>query len=130
MRAARVPRLGSHFFLDRPAFLYAIAAACLGGLPARISVRMFWLMTFFDLPFFSGTASSYPVECAADQRVTAGRPLDCRKPGSFRCPNSLISHLVVLVDSLFFVEKVVSTTRHGCVDVIVERQSSLAGPIW
>ena len=69
MRAARVPRLGSHFFLDRPAFLYAIAAACLGGLPARISVRMFLLMVLFDLPFFSGIASSYPISSTQNDQL-------------------------------------------------------------
>lgn len=42
-----------------PAVRYAIATACLGGLPARISVLMLLCMTRLDLPRLSGISSSH-----------------------------------------------------------------------
>src|SRR5262245_24084911 len=58
MRTRLQVRLDDYFLplllFDFPAFDNAIATACFGGLPAAISVLMFSLTTFFDLPFFNG----------------------------------------------------------------------------
>lgn len=39
-----------------------MATACFCGLPLFINSLMFWLMTFFDFPFLSGTAVFLYVE--------------------------------------------------------------------
>ena len=60
MRAARVPRLGSHFFPLRfgfPASRMAIATACEGFFPALRSARMFAeipALVFAAFPRFNG----------------------------------------------------------------------------
>jgi hypothetical protein len=43
---------------DRRATLKAIATACFWGLPALISVRMFFEMVFCEEPFFRGMSCS------------------------------------------------------------------------
>src|SRR5574341_2029567 len=44
---------------DFPATLYAMAMACFCGLPACISVRIFWEIVLRDLPFRSGIMLSF-----------------------------------------------------------------------
>jgi hypothetical protein len=45
--------------LDFPATEYAIAAACLTGFPAKTSVRILELISFFDEPFLSGMSTLF-----------------------------------------------------------------------
>lgn len=57
-------------FFDFPATRIAIATACLRGLPAAISVRMFADIALSLEPFFSGTGPASPIVVAVsvDQR--------------------------------------------------------------
>ena len=57
-RVEAAPWEGYFFFLALPATDKAIATACFWGLPAAISVLMFWDTVFRDLPFLSGIMTS------------------------------------------------------------------------
>lgn len=64
LRVAGSTPVLSYFFLgifapDFRAVFNAMATACFWGLPAAISVLMFALIAFFDLPFFSGICLSF-----------------------------------------------------------------------
>lgn len=69
------------------ALLYAIAAACWAGLPARISVAIFFRMVFFDRPDLSGISHRLPLIPSEQFSGIIGKPLQQRH----RCPDTAAS---------------------------------------